>query len=256
MDLSEEILGIPRKFVDLSEQTHKIIRKKPRNSWEIHGPVRMDESQPNRSYHKEIQAISLPAAARPLNPLAKVRPRIRNSLRSNWENPSTDWGTTQSCPLTAANHANGYLALSSFRSRLGTDNFWTFGLVVSYHVYRKDACKRERERERERERKKERKKKRKKERERERRKTEAKAEGSRPRQRERERDKERERERQRARVAACAAAPASSRRVLAQGNKKEEEEKSGPAPRRRRRGEKEEKKRRRGEEEEKKTAQA
>ena len=35
MDLSAEILGIPRKFVDLSEQVHKIVRKNPRNSWEI-----------------------------------------------------------------------------------------------------------------------------------------------------------------------------------------------------------------------------
>ena len=27
MDLSEQILGIPRKFVDLSEQIHEIVRK-------------------------------------------------------------------------------------------------------------------------------------------------------------------------------------------------------------------------------------
>ena len=80
MDLSEQILGIPRKFVDLSEQIHEIVRK-------ILGITRklMDLSEQilgiprkfvdlSEQIH-EIQATSLPAAARPFNPLAKVRPR-------------------------------------------------------------------------------------------------------------------------------------------------------------------------------------
>ena len=32
MDLSEQILGIPGKIVDLSEQIREIVRRNPRNS--------------------------------------------------------------------------------------------------------------------------------------------------------------------------------------------------------------------------------
>ena len=77
MDLSDEILRISRKC---QSKSMGLSENKPRNSWEIHGPV---SSAPAIL---RVFGLALPkgdsgyfpsnsGAARPPNPLAKFRPR-------------------------------------------------------------------------------------------------------------------------------------------------------------------------------------